>query len=131
MSNVSAIFKGKGKNNDPTNYRPISITSCLGTIMENIIFKYLYNYLQEHEILTKYQSGFRPNDSTTTQILEIYHIILEDLDKGRDTKFIFCDVSKAFDKVWHRGLLHKLKNIELAEININGLKVMYVKDDKG
>ena len=82
MANCSAIFKGKGTDNDPTNYRPISITSCLCKIMEKIIFKYLYNYLQEHEILTKYQSGFRPNDSTTNQLLEIYHIILENLDKG-------------------------------------------------
>ena len=109
MANVSAIFKGKGNKNDPTNYRPISITSCLGKILEKIIFKYLYNYLQEHEILTKYQSGFRPKDSTTNQLLEIYHIIIENLDKEKDIKFIFCDVSKAFDKVWHRGLLYKLK----------------------
>ena len=97
LANVSAIFKNKGDDSDPTNYRPISITSCLGKLLEKIIFKYLYNYLQEHEILTKYQSGFRPNDSTTNQLLEIYHIILENLDKGKDIKFIFCDVSKAFD----------------------------------
>ena len=81
----------------------------MGKILEKIIFKYLYNYLEVHEILRKYQSGFRPNDSTTNQLLEIYHIILENLDKGKDIKFIFCDVSKAFDKVWQRGLLHKLK----------------------
>ena len=109
LANVLAIFKNKGDDSDPTNYRPISITSCLGKLLEKIIFKYLYNYLQEHEILTKYQSGFRPNDSTTNQLLEIYHIILENLDKGKDIKFIYCYVSKAFDKVWHRGLLHKLK----------------------
>ena len=111
MANVSVIFKNKGNNNDPTNYRPITITSCLGKILEKNIFKYLYNYIQVHEILTKYQSGFRPKDSTTNQLLEIYHIVLENLDKWKDIKFIFCDVSKAFDKIWHRGLLHKLKKI--------------------
>ena len=63
MANVSAIFKNKGNNNDPTNYRPISITSCLGKILEKIIFKYLYNYLEVHEILTKYQSGFKPKST--------------------------------------------------------------------
>lgn len=78
-------------------------------MLEKIIFKHLYNYLQEYEILTRYQSGFRPRDSTVNQLLEIYHIIIENLDKGKNIKFIFCDVSKAFDKVWHDGLLFKLK----------------------
>ena len=109
MSNISAIFKGKGEEHDPNNYRPISVTSCMGKILEKIIFKYLYNYLQEYEILTRYQSGFHPWDSTVNQLLEIYHIIIENLDKGKNIKFIFCDVSKAFDKVWHDGLLFKLK----------------------
>ena len=102
LANVSAIFKGKGSPDDPSNYRPISITSCIGKILEKIIFKYIYNYLQENDILTKFQSGFRPKDSTVNQLLEIYHTIIENLDKGKDIKFIFCDVSKAFDKVWHR-----------------------------
>lgn len=83
MANISSIFKGKGEEHDPTNYRPISVTSCLGKMLEKIIFKYLYNYLQEYEILTRYQSGFRPRDSTVNQLLEIYHIIMENLDKGK------------------------------------------------
>ena len=109
MADISAIFKGKGSEELPTNYRPISITSCLGKIMEKIIFKYLYNYLEQHSILTKHQSGFRPKDSTVNQLLEIYHIIMENLDKGKDIKFVFCDISKAFDKVWHEGLIYKLR----------------------
>lgn len=110
MGNISAIFKGKGDDQDPTNYRPISVTSCLGKILEKIIFKYLFNYLEENKILTNYQSGFRPRDSTVNQLLELYQIIVENLDKGLELKFIFCDISKAFDKVWHQGLLHKLRN---------------------
>lgn len=115
MANISAIFKGKGNDQDPSNYRPISITSCLGKILEKIIFKYLYNYLQENNILSKFQSGFKPNDSTVNQLLEIYHIMLENMDKGKELKFIFCDVSKAFDKVWHRGLLYKLKKYGICD----------------
>ena len=121
MSNVSAIFKGKGSENDPSNYRPISITSCIGKILEKIIFKYLYNYLQENNILTKYQSGFRPKDSTVNQLLEIYHTIIENLDNQKDIKFIFCDVSKAFDKVWHKGLLHKLRKYGISGNMLNWL----------
>ena len=109
MSNISAIFKGKGDSSDPTNYRPISITSCIGKMLEKIIFKYLYNYLETNQLITNFQSGFRPKDSTVNQLLEIYHKIIESLDKQKEIKFIFCDISKAFDKVWHDGLLFKLK----------------------
>ena len=119
MANVSAIFKGKGSEDDPSNYRPISITSCIGKILEKIIFKYLYNYLQENQILTKFQSGFRPKDSTVNQLLEIYHTIIENLDNQKDIKFIFCDVSKAFDKVWHKGLLHKLQKYGITGTMLN------------
>ena len=109
MSNISAIFKGKGETSDATNYRPISITSCIGKMLEKIIFKYLYNYLEANHVITNFQSGFRPKDSTVNQLLEIYHTIVENLDKGKEIKFIFCDISKAFDKVWHDGLLFKLR----------------------
>ena len=109
MANISAIFKGKGDDQDPMNYRPISVTSCLGKILEKIIFKYLSNFAQEHNITTKFQSGFRSRDSTVNHLLEIYHQIIENLDKGKEIKFIICDVSKAFVKVWHRGLIYKLK----------------------
>ena len=46
MTNISATFKGKGDDQDPTNYGPISVDSCLGKTLEKIIFKYLYNYLE-------------------------------------------------------------------------------------
>ena len=111
MSNISAIFKKSGDIQNPTNYRPISITSCMGKMLEKIIFKYLFNYLETNHIITNFQSGFRPKDSTVNQLLEIYHTIIENLDKGKEIKFIFCDISKAFDKVWHDGLLFKLRKI--------------------
>ena len=117
MSNISAIFKGKGETSDATNYRPISITSCIGKILEKIIFKYLYNYLEANHVITNFQSGFRPKDSTVNQLLEIYHTIVENLDKGKEIKFIFCDISKAFDKVWHDGLLFKLRKYGLLVIS--------------
>lgn len=52
-------------------------------------------------------------------MLEIYQIIIENLDAGRDLKFIFCDVSKAFDKVWHQGLLYKLKKYGICGNMLN------------
>ena len=54
IANISVIFKGKGDEQDPMNYRPISVTSCLGKILGKIIFKCLFNYIQEHGIRTKF-----------------------------------------------------------------------------
>ena len=68
-----------------------------------------YNYLHRNKLLSKNQSGFRPNDSTVNQLAFMYHMFCESLDKKKDVRIIFCDVSKAFDKVWHKGIIFKLK----------------------
>ena len=65
--------------------------------------------MKTNNILSKCQSGLQPNDSTVNQLIEIYHNIISNMDRGRDVRFSFCDVSKAFDKVWHKGLPFKLK----------------------
>ena len=57
-ANINAIYKGKGSNSDVTNYRPISITPCFSKIVEKVIFRYLFNYMKDCDIITKHQSGF-------------------------------------------------------------------------
>ena len=109
IAHVIAIFK-KGDTSLPSNYRPISLISCVGKIMERVIYKYVYNHLQTHKLLYQYQSGFLPKNSTVHQLLEIYDTILNALEKREFSCFVFCDFSKAFDKVWHKGLLSKLKS---------------------
>ena len=75
--------------------------------MEQCVHKHMYNYVLENPILTPFQSGFVPGDSTTYQLLHTYHTC-NAVDGGEE---VFCDISKAFDRVWHRGLLHKLSGI--------------------
>jgi hypothetical protein len=79
--------------------------------MEKIIVKHLHNYVLEHHIITEHQSGFQPKDSTVNQLVYIYNTIISNLDIGKDIRFIFCDIFKAFDRVWHTGLLYKLRKI--------------------
>ena len=98
MANISAIFKNKGDSQDPTNYRPISITSCIGKMLEKITFKYLYNYLETHQIISNFQSGFRPKDSTVNQLLEIYHTIIENLDKSKKLNSYFVTSARPLIK---------------------------------
>ena len=87
--------------------------------MERCIHKYLYNYITINDILTPLQSGFRHGDSTTNQLLHTYHTICEAVDKGKEVRAVFCDISKAFDRVWHKGLLFKLGTIGCSDSIVN------------
>ena len=83
--------------------------------MERCVHKYLYNYIIENAILTPFQSGFVRGDSTTNQLLHTYHTFCNANDSGKEVRSVFCDISKAFDRVWHRGLLHKLSGIGCSD----------------
>lgn len=106
-ANVTAIPK-KDDKTLPSNYRPISLLSQLGKSMERCVHKYTYNYINQHNLFTPLQSGFLPGDSTTYQLIHTYHTFCEAVDKGKEVRAVFCDISKAFDRVWHKGLLYKL-----------------------
>ena len=93
---------------DVSNYRPISLLSVISKVMERIIHKYMFNFYRETDFITPFQSGFIPKDSTVNQLLSLYHSICLALDEGKEIRAVFCDVSKAFDRVWHEGLLFKL-----------------------
>ena len=66
-------------------------------------------YFKINNLITKNQSGFRPGDSCTNQLLSLVHEIHENFDRGLEVRSIYLDMSKAFDKVWHEGLIFKLK----------------------
>ena len=112
QANVLPIFK-KGNPNDPGNYRPVSLLCCFSKIFERIIFKYVYNHLIDHYLISMWQSGFRPGFSTVTQLTELYHKFCEAVSQGKEVRCVFLDISKAFDRVWHKGLIVKLQNCGL------------------
>ena len=109
LANVIPIFK-KGDKQLIKNYRPISLLPICGKIFEKIIFNNLYNYLNTNNLITKNQSGFPPSDSTTNQLLYLVNEIHKAFDdpKSLEVRAVFLDISKAFHKVWHDGLLFKL-----------------------
>ena len=109
-SNVIPLPK-KGDNSEPSNFRPVSLLSQLGKLQERIAFKNIHNYLNENNLIYKYQSGFLPGHSTTFQLIDIYHHICQAIDNNQYACMVFCDVSKAFDRVWHKGLIFKLKQL--------------------
>ena len=112
-ANVIPIHK-KDNFTKPCNYRPISLLSYLGKLMERCIHKHISNYLKQNNVITHFQSGFQSGDSTINQLVYLNNTFLNALDKGKEIRIVFCDVSKAFDRVWHKGLLFKLKSIGLS-----------------
>ena len=70
--------------------------------------------MNDNNVIYKYQSRFQPGDSTVNQLVDIYNTIISSLEKGKDVRFIFCDISKAFEKVWHKGLLCKLMTYSIS-----------------
>ena len=72
-------------------------------------------------LLTENNSGFKPCDSTVNQLMFVTQQISEALDSKHDACLVFLDISKAFDKVWHRGLLFKLR-----QFGINGILLQWL-----
>lgn len=113
VSHVCPIYK----KDDPTlvsNYRPISLLNALDKVAERVVFKHLYNHFRDNNILTPLQSGFIPKDSTVNQLTFLYDKFCQALDNGKEVRVVFCDISKAFDRVWHAGLLCKLEAVGIS-----------------
>ena len=97
------------------------------------MFNKIYCFLFEEKLLNPNQSGFRPSDSCINQLLAITHEIFEafDCNLPLEVRSAFLNKSKAFDKVWHEGLLYKLKSMGISGKLYNLLKTIFQVDFKG
>ncbi len=83
-ANVMPLFK-KGDRDQPYNYRPISLISCIGKVMERLVFKYIYNHLYSNNLIYRQHSGFLPGNSTVYQLIDIYNQICKAIDEKQHT----------------------------------------------
>ena len=95
--------------NSCKNYCPISLLPTCGKIFECILYNFLFNFLNQNDLISPAQSSFKPGDSCINQLLSITHEIYHSVDEGYEIRGVFLDISKTVDKVWHEGLVFKLK----------------------
>lgn len=110
-----------------TNYRPISLLSVPGKLFEKVINRYLINAIDENNLNNTAQHGFRKNRGTDTAIAILYETIAIAKANNKKVNIVLRDISKAFDKVWHNGLLYKLLNSEIPPF-ITRIIASYLKD---
>jgi hypothetical protein len=121
LANVIPLFK-TGYRQFKVNYRPISLLPSLSKIAERVVFTRLYSFLADIGFFYSLQSGFRPGHPTINKLTYLVHKIHQALDDGKEVRVVFLDVSKAFDRVWHTGLLFKLQKLGVQDPLLSWIK---------
>ena len=112
LAKISPIFKGKGSQSDPDNYRPISVLSVIARLFEKLIHQQLYSYIKNS--LSETQSGFKKGYSTETSLLNTTNRWIMNIDKKSYSMILFLDLRKAFDI-----LLQKMEHYGIRSVELN------------
>lgn len=103
------------KPNKPENiissYRPISLLTMFSKLFERIFLRRLLPVLERESIIPEHQFGFRHNHGTPEQCHRIINVIRDSLERKKYCSAVFLDIQQAFDRVWHLGILFKLKKV--------------------
>lgn len=110
---IIPILKQGKPPSEAQSYRPISLLNAMGKILEKIIYHRLVEYIEENQLLPEFQFGFRKGHSTTHQALRIKKFIECNKRRKWSTGMVLLDIEKAFDSIWHDGLIYKLIKLNL------------------
>ena len=122
VANVTPIYK-KEDRTDPANYRPVSLTSQVCKVMESLVRAKIIQHLDENNLISEAQHGFREGRSCLTNLLETLEAWTKIIDDGDGIDVAYLDFRKAFDLVSHKHLIHKL-----TKYGISGQIIEWVKN---
>merc|ERR1712002_1194798 len=98
----------KGDRSNPSNYRPIALTSTIAKVFESLLNAHILKHLESNSLLSDHQYGFRKARSTGDLLSYLTHVWSSSLRDFGESYVVALDISKAFDRVWHKALLAKL-----------------------
>ena len=115
---VTPIFKNKGSNTDPNNYRPISVIGHIPKCFEKMVDVQFREYLLAHAFITQSQSAFMKHHSTQTSLHHVIDSFFDNINHGELTGVCLFDLAKCFDTIEHELLLYKLGKYGLTETEL-------------
>ena len=114
VSSVVPVFKNVGERSTAKNYRTVSLLSVVGKVFEKLVNYRIVDHLEKCGLFCDFQYGFRSSRSTAGLLTLISDRIARVFNRSGATRAVALDISKAFDKVWHTGVLRKLKSYAIS-----------------
>ena len=114
VSSVVPVFKNVGERSTPKNYCPFSLLSVVSKVFEKLVNNRIVDHLEKCGLFSDLQYDFRSCQSTADLLTVVSDRSARALNRSRATRAVALDISKAFDRVWHAGLLHKLKSYGIS-----------------
>ena len=114
VSSVDPVFKNVGEKSTAKNYRPVSLLSVVSKVFEKVVNNRIVDHLENCGLFSDFQYGFRSSRSTEDLLTVVSDRVARTFNRSRATRAVGLDISKAFDKVWHAGVLHSFKSYGIS-----------------
>ena len=118
VSSAVPVFKNVGERSTAKNYRPVSLLSVVSKVFEKLVNNRIVDHLEKCGLFSDFQYGFKSSQSTADLLTVVSDRIAKAFNRSRATRAAALDISKAFGRVWHAGLLHQLKSYGIRQLQV-------------